>query len=53
MWIAIGHIIAVQIGLEATTRLGWLCNQQIWFAIPLPVIFISLYSLLLNTFIEY
>ncbi len=53
VYITIGHIIAIQIGQEATHRFGRFYNYYIQPALPLPVIFFSLYAILLNTFIEY
>jgi hypothetical protein len=53
IYITIGHIIAIQIGQEATDRLGRFYNQYLQPALPLPVIFFSLYAILLNTFVEY
>jgi hypothetical protein len=52
IYITIGHIIAIQIGQEATDRLGRFYNQCLQPALPLPVIFFSLYAILLNTFVE-
>ncbi|CAF4432706.1 unnamed protein product, partial [Rotaria magnacalcarata] len=53
MFIAIGHIVAVQIGQEATYRLGRLCDQSAQPAVPLPVIIVTLYTILLKAFINY
>ncbi len=52
-YITIGHIIAIQIGQEVAFRLGSFYNQYTLPAVPLPVIFFSLYAILLNVFIEY
>ena len=51
--VTIGHIIAVQIGQEATFQLGCLYNQCTQPALPLPVVAVSIYAILLNSFIEY
>ncbi|CAF3694408.1 unnamed protein product [Rotaria sp. Silwood1] len=53
VYITIGHIIAIQIGLEVTFRLGRFYNQYVQPAVPLPLIFFSLYSILLNAYMEY
>jgi hypothetical protein len=50
--ITIGHIIAVQIGQEITHRLGILYNQYEQPGLPLSVITFSIYTMLLNFFLE-
>jgi hypothetical protein len=51
--IVIGHIIIVQISQEATHQLGCLYEQWTRPGVPLPVAAISMYFVVLNTFIEY
>jgi len=51
--IVIGHIIAVQIGREATDRIAILSKNSTQPAVPLPVVTVSLYFIFLNTIIEY
>ncbi|CAF1072782.1 unnamed protein product [Rotaria magnacalcarata] len=53
VYITIGHIIAVQIGQELTNQVEWMHNQWVQPGVPLPVIVVSFYAILLNTFIEY
>ncbi|CAF3513389.1 unnamed protein product [Rotaria socialis] len=51
--IAIGHIIAIQIGQIATSWFGCYFNQYLLPALPLPVACFSLYAILLNAFVQY
>jgi hypothetical protein len=51
--IAIGYIIAVQIGQVITHQLGILYNQYNQPGLPLPVITVSIYAILLNFFVQY
>ncbi|CAF1413848.1 unnamed protein product [Rotaria magnacalcarata] len=51
--IAIGHIIAIQIGQIATSWFGCYFNQYLLPALPLPVVCFSLYAILLNAFVQY
>jgi len=53
LYITIGHIIAVQIGQEITNQLECIYKQWVQPGVPLPLIVVSLYAILLNTFIEY
>ncbi|UJR37449.1 hypothetical protein I4U23_030152 [Adineta vaga] len=53
IYITIGHIIVVQIAQELTDELSSIYNQSAQPGVPLPVIFVSLYFILLNIFIEY
>jgi hypothetical protein len=46
--IAVGHIIAVQIGLDASDRLARLYKQTLYPAFPLPVVAVSIYAFLLD-----
>ncbi|UJR17919.1 hypothetical protein I4U23_004818 [Adineta vaga] len=48
----IGHVIAVQIGQEATYQLGRLFQQLDQPAAPLPAIMVSLYSIILKSFLS-
>jgi hypothetical protein len=50
--ITICHIIAKQIGLDATDRLECLCNQETRLALPLPVVAVTMYAFLLHLFSE-
>ena len=52
IYVLIGHIIAVQIGQEATYQLGRLAKQWKQPAVPLPVVMVSLYCIVLNIFID-
>jgi hypothetical protein len=52
MCITIGYLIAVQIGREASNKLSHLYNQSGYPGLPIPVIMVSLYTILLNAFIE-
>ena len=52
IYVLIGHIIAVQIGQEATYQLGRLVKQWEQPAAPLPVVVVSLYCILINIFID-
>ena len=53
VYITIGYIIAVQSGRGITNQLGWIYDQYVLPGVPLPVIVVSLYFILLNSFIEY
>ncbi|CAF3351740.1 unnamed protein product [Rotaria socialis] len=53
VYVAIGHIIAIQIGQKRTSRFGCSFNQYLLSALPLPVFFSSLYAILLNAFVQY
>ncbi|CAF3419174.1 unnamed protein product [Rotaria socialis] len=53
VYVAIGHIIAIQIDQKGTSRFGCSFNQYLLSALPLPVIFSSLYAILLNAFVQY
>jgi hypothetical protein len=53
LYITIGHIIAVQIGRQIVDKLSGIYNQCVLPDTPLPVIVVSLYAVLLNTYIEY
>jgi hypothetical protein len=50
VYITIGHIIAVQIGQEVTDLLKHHYHEWVQPAVPLPIIAVSLYGILLNTF---
>jgi len=49
--ITIGHIIAVQVGRIVGYRLADLCKLSSHPAVPLPVMTVSIYAVLLNSFI--
>lgn len=53
MFVTVGYIIFVQMGSEGTIRLGRLYNQNITPGVPLPVIFVSMYTFILDMFTEY
>jgi hypothetical protein len=53
VYVLIGHIIAVQMGLKLTDQLGCRYDQRIRPALPLPVIAVSFYAFLLKNYIEY
>lgn len=48
LYITIGYIIAVQVGQEISDQIGLIYNQYVQPALPLPVIVVSLYTILLN-----
>ena len=52
MFITVGYIISVQIGNEGTIRLGHLHNQKNIPGVPLPVVFVSMYAIILDMFTE-
>jgi hypothetical protein len=49
--ITIGHIIPVQLGRVVAYRLSRLCELSSHPAVPLPVMMVSIYAVLLNSFI--
>ncbi len=52
VFVTVGYIISVQIGNGGTRRLGRLCNQKKTPGVPLPVVFVSMYALILDMFTE-
>jgi hypothetical protein len=52
MFITVGYIIYVQIGIEGATRLGHPYNQKIIPGVPLRVVFVSMYAISLDMFSE-
>ena len=52
IYVLIGHIIAVQIGQEATHQLGRLFKQWDQPALPLPVMVVTLYAVVLQLFLR-
>jgi hypothetical protein len=46
--IAMGHVVAVHIGLEASDRLASLYNKISYPALPLPIVAVSIYAFLLD-----
>jgi hypothetical protein len=50
--ITFGHIIAVQLGRVVAYRLAHLCELSAHPAVPLPVMMVSIYAVLLNSFMS-
>ena len=50
--VLIGHIISVQMGCQITRALGWYWRSNMLPGVPCPVVFVSLYALLIDHFYE-
>jgi hypothetical protein len=48
-----GYIITLQLGYVGTVRLDHFCEQKITPGVPLPVVFVSMYAIILDMFTVY